>query len=182
MKPCRNCQNASELSYSVRAAYEEFGQQSLVPCLTALAAKTVIFDVEPLVADWDSGQEVLDRGIARVLDELAATPEVLLVCFATNSSRQPSMLPQRPGMQVEFVTSARKPLRTVPYRDFPRPGVVIGDQVLTDGLLARRLGYTFLHYSAAPAATPRGPRLLSQVGGLVRPVLFARDPGQRQAR
>jgi predicted HAD superfamily phosphohydrolase YqeG len=166
----------------VRAGYEEFGRPSLLPRLTALAAKTVIFDVEPLVADWDSGQDVLDRGIARVLDELTAIPGVLLVCFATNSSRQPSVLPQRPGLQVEFVTSARKPLRTAPYRGFPQPGVVIGDQVLTDGLLARRLGYTFLHFSPAPAAMPRGPRLLSQAGELVRPILFARDPGRRQAR
>jgi predicted HAD superfamily phosphohydrolase YqeG len=166
----------------VSASYEEFGRASLVPRLTALAAKTVIFDVEPLVADWDSGQEVLDRGIARVLDELRAIPGVLLVCFATNSSRQPSVLPQRPGLQVEFVTFARKPLWTAPYRNFPRPGVVIGDQVLTDGLLARRLGYTFLHYSPEPAAMPRGPRLLSQVGGLVRPVLFARDPRRHQVR
>jgi hypothetical protein len=117
-----------------------------------------------------------------VLDELTAVPGVLLVCFATNSSRQPSVLPQPPGMQVEFVTSARKPIRTAPYLDFPRPGVVIGDQVLTDGLLARRLRYTFLHYSPAPSAMPRGPRLLSQVGGLVRPVLFARDTGPHQAR
>jgi predicted HAD superfamily phosphohydrolase YqeG len=160
----------------VSAGYEEFGRQSLVRSLTALAAKTVIFDVEPLVADWDSGQEVLDRGIARILDELTAVPRVLLVCFATNSSRQPSVLPQLPGMQVEFVTSARKPLWTAPYRNFPRPGVVIGDQVLTDGLLARRLGFTFLHYSPPPAGMPPGPRLLSQVGGLVRPVLFARGP------
>jgi len=164
----------------VNAAYEEFSQQSLVPCLTSLAAKTVIFDVEPLVADWDSGQEVLDRGIARVLDQLTTIPGVLLVCFATNSSRQPSVLPQRPGMQVEYVTSARKPLWIAPYRDFPRPGVVIGDQVLTDGLLARRLGYTFLHYSPAPAAMPRGPKLLSRVGGLVRPVLFGHDSRRHQ--
>ena len=163
------------------AGYEEFSRPSLVRSLTALSPKTVIFDVEPLVADWDSGQEVLDRGIARVLDEVTAIPGVLLVCFATNSSRQPSALPQLPGMQVEFLTSARKPLWTAPYRNFPRPGVVIGDQVLTDGLLARRLGFTFLHYSPAPAGMPRGPRLLSQVGELVRPVLFARDPRRHRA-
>lgn len=166
----------------MRAAYEELGQQSLDHRVTALAAKTVIFDVEPLVADWDSGQEVLDRGIARVVDQLTAIPGLLLVCFATNSSRQPSVVPQRPGVQVQYVTSACKPLRIVPYQDFPRPGVVIGDQVLTDGLLARRLGYTFLHYSLPPAAMPPGPRALSRAGGLVRPVLFARDRTPHQAR
>ena len=164
----------------MKAAYEPFGQQSLGSCLTSLAAKTVIFDVEPLVADWDSGQDVLDRGIARILDQISAIPGVLLVCFATNSRRRPSVVPQSPGRQVEFLTSARKPLRTAPYRDFPRPGVVIGDQVLTDGLLAIRLGYTFLHFSPAPAGMPRGPRLLSRLGRIVRPVLWRGTPEDRE--
>jgi len=164
----------------VSAGYEELGQQQLGSCLTSLAARTVIFDVEPLVANWNSSQKALDRGIARILDQVAAIPGVLLVCFATNSSRRPSVIPASPGIQVEFVTAARKPLRTAPYRDFPRPGVVIGDQVLTDGLLARRLGYTFLHFAPAPAAMPPGPRMLSRAGGLVRPVLWRGTPGDRE--
>jgi predicted HAD superfamily phosphohydrolase YqeG len=48
-----------------------------------------------------------------------------------------------------YLASAVKPLRTAAYRALPRPGAVIGDQLSTDGLLARRLGYTFLHWRPA---------------------------------
>ncbi len=41
-----------------------------------LSAKTMIFDVEPLVAYWDGGQEALDQGISRVLSEVAVLPSV----------------------------------------------------------------------------------------------------------
>lgn len=138
-----------------------------------LSARTLIFDVEPFVADWDSSQQALDDGIARVLDHVTTIPGVLVVCFATNSSRRPSAIPGGPGVHVEYVASAAKPLQTTPYRQFPRPGIVIGDQILTDGLLARRLEYTFLHYSPERAGMPGGPKLLSRFGGLVRPFVFA---------
>jgi hypothetical protein len=59
-----------------------------------------------------------------------------------------------------YVASAGKPLRTASYRVLPRPGAVIGDQVATDGLLARRLGYTFLHWSPPLTGVPLGPRLM----------------------
>ena len=137
-----------------------------------LAARTLVFDVEPFVANWDSSQETLDDGVARVLGRVATIPGVLVVCFATNSSRRPSALPSCPGVQVEYLASASKPLQTAPYRTFPRPGIVIGDQVLTDGLLARRLGYTFLHYCPETATMPRGPRLLNRLGALARPALW----------
>ena len=29
----------------------------------ALSARTLVFDIEPLVAYWDGGQEALDQGI-----------------------------------------------------------------------------------------------------------------------
>jgi predicted HAD superfamily phosphohydrolase YqeG len=139
-----------------------------------VSARTLVFDIEPLVARWDSSQEMLDEGIARVLDHVATVPGLLVVCFATNSSRRPSALPSGQGVQVEYLASAGKPLQTAPYRPFPRPGIVIGDQVLTDGLLARRLGYAFLHYCPERAGMPGGPKLLSRLGELVRPFVFGR--------
>ena len=60
-----------------------------------LSARTMIFDVEPLVAYWDGGQEALDQGITRVLSEVAVLPAVQVLCFATNSSRRPSVVPER---------------------------------------------------------------------------------------
>jgi len=139
-----------------------------------LSAKTLILDVEPLVAYWDNGQDALDRGVAEILAKAAAVPGVAVVCFSTNSLRRPTTVPTAPGIRVVYLASARKPLWIAPYADFPRPGVVIGDQVVTDGLLARRLGYTFLHYRPAQHRSPWGPRLLDYGGRLARPLFFTR--------
>ncbi|HEY6277124.1 MAG TPA: hypothetical protein VIX86_12420 [Streptosporangiaceae bacterium] len=137
-----------------------------------LSAQTMIFDIEPLVAYWDSGQESLDRGIGLVLSEVGSVPTVRVVCFATNSLRRPSVVPSAAGLHVIYLASAGKPLRTAAYGRFPRPGMVIGDQVATDGILARRLGYTFVLYDPGLDSVPAGPRLMGAFGRLVRPLLF----------
>ena len=160
----------------MRTGYEPVADASLVPrVLRDLGARTVIYDVEPLVAHWDSSQAALDQGIAAVVGEVAAIGGVQVVCFATNSARLPSVLPAAPpGLQVRYVVSARKPLRTAPYADLPRPGVVVGDQIATDGLLARRLGFSFLHFQPPPGTVPAGPQALMRWGEVLRPLIFAR--------
>jgi predicted HAD superfamily phosphohydrolase YqeG len=126
----------------VRATIERAtGAGDAVRRARELSARTVIFDVEPLVACWDGDRQALDQGIARVFSEVSALPALQVLCVATNSQRRPTVLPSRTSMQVVYLASAGKPLRTSAYRRFPRPGVVIGDQVATDGILARRLGY-----------------------------------------
>jgi predicted HAD superfamily phosphohydrolase YqeG len=139
--------------------------------LTALRARTVVFDVEPLVAFWDTGQGALEDGIAAVL---AAAVDIGpdSVVFATNSARRPTTLPTAAWATVGYLASARKPLRVAAYQNLPRPGVVIGDQVATDGILAWRLGYTFVHYTPQLPGVPLGPRLMRQVGRPIRPLLF----------
>ncbi len=152
--------------------YQQFADEHDLPRLVvALSARTVVFDIEPLVATWDGTQGALDNGIARVLGDIGAIPGVRAICFATNSARQPSALPDIPGIDVSYIVSARKPARTAPYARLPRPGVVVGDQIMTDGLLARRLGYSFLHYRH-PQPGPIGPRLLDGIGQLARPLMF----------
>ena len=157
----------------MRAAFERAtGLGDAVRRAGELSARTVIFDVEPLVAYWDGGQEALDQGIARVLSEVAVLPAVQVLCFATNSPRRPSVVPSGAGVRVVYLVSAGKPLRTAAYRRFPRPGVVVGDQVATDGILARRLGYAFVQFDPQLAGAPAGPRLMGAAGRLVRPLLF----------
>jgi predicted HAD superfamily phosphohydrolase YqeG len=140
-----------------------------------LSARTMIFDIEPLVAYWDGGQGALDQGVARILSEVAVLPALEVVCFATNSARRPSEVPSPPGVQVIYLASAGKPVRTTPYLGFPRPGMVIGDQLPTDGILARRLGYAFVLVDPQLTDVPTGPRLMAAFGRLVRPLLFKRD-------
>lgn len=146
-----------------------------------LSVRTVILDVEPLVAHWSDAQKGLDEGTARVLSEIAKLPTVELVCFSTNSLRRPSVVPSAAGVRVVYIASAGKPLRIAPYHHFPRPGVVIGDQVATDGILAWRLGYAFIQVDQ-PIGVPAGPRLMEAGGRLVRPLLFSGWPGQRCER
>ena len=139
-----------------------------------LSAKTIIIDVEPFVAYWDTSQRVLEQGMALTLDQARLIPSVEAVCFATNSSRRPSIIPVVAGLRVIYLSSAHKPLRLALYRDLPTPRVVIGDQAATDGILARRLGCTFLHYTPLLTNTPVGPRLMSRCGRLVEPWLAGR--------
>jgi predicted HAD superfamily phosphohydrolase YqeG len=140
-----------------------------------LSVRTMIFDVEPLVSWWDSDQGSLDRGVAAIVGDLGAVPTVRVVVFATNSARRPSAVPSVPDVRVMYLASAGKPLRTAPYRALPRPGAVIGDQVPTDGLLARRLGYAFLHWSPRLTGVPLGPRLMHCLGRVALPLLFRAD-------
>jgi predicted HAD superfamily phosphohydrolase YqeG len=157
--------------------YEEFSdEQELLHRLKRLSPRTLIIDIEPLVAYWDSTQDALDRGIAHVLHLVAAIPSVAVVCFATNSARRPSAQPRGTEIHVVYLASAHKPVQIKPYLSFPRPGAVIGDQVLTDGLLAKRLGHAFLHYRAPLTGAPIGPRLLDGLGRLARRPIFG--PGR----
>ncbi len=157
--------------------YREFSdEQELLHRLKQISPRTLIIDIEPLVACWDNTQGALDRGITHVLDLVAAIPSVAVVCFATNSARRPSAQPRSSKVHVVYVASAHKPVQIRPYLGFPRPGVVIGDQVLTDGLLARRLGYAFLHYRTPLTGAPIRTQLLSALGRLARRPVFG--PGR----
>jgi predicted HAD superfamily phosphohydrolase YqeG len=144
--------------------------------IRVMRARTVIFDIEPVVAAWDTSARDLDEGVARVLDWVSAVPGLRAVCFATNSAREPSAVPIIPGLLVDYLSSARKPLRLSPYARLPRPGVVVGDQIATDGVLARRLGYAFVHFRPPPGSMPAGPAVLYRAGTLMRPALFRRPP------
>jgi hypothetical protein len=168
----------------VTGAYERVTSVAeLFARVRELALATLIFDIEPLVAPWDGGQQGLDRGVAEIVGQAETLPSVLAVVFSTNSARRPSDFPPAPpapavspALRVEYVASAAKPLRIAPYRDLPRPGAVIGDQLPTDGILAYRLGYLFLHYDPPYGHVPIGPRLMHRWGRAVRPVLFGRQP------
>ena len=160
----------------MRPGYERLaGLDEALDRIRQLSVQTVIFDVEPLVAYWDSGQEALDQGVARVLTWADTVPGLKVVCFSTNSLRRPLAMPST-KVRAVYLSAAGKPLRTSQYRDFPRPGAVIGDQMATDGILARRLGYTFLQGRPVDHLPP-GPLVMHGLGSLVRPFFFTRPHG-----
>ena len=165
----------------MRAGYEQFTElRGVLARAKELSLRTMIFDIEPLVAWWGGSQQALDRGTAAVLAELDDVPELQVLVFATNSARRPTVIPPVPGVQVRYLTSAAKPLRTAAYRGLPRPGAVIGDQAPTDGLLAYRLEYTFMYWNPQLAGVPLGPKVLHLLGQLSLPLFFKRNapPGK----
>jgi len=156
----------------LRIAYQRLTDpETVIRCLGQLAPRTVVVDVEPLIAAWDSGQSSLSQGVAHFLQQVSATPGLSEVCFATNSRRRLPATVTSDRQNVRYLAFACKPLRTAPYRDLPRPGVVIGDQVATDGVLAWRLGYSFIHYYPS-YRVPFGSNLMRYLGYPVRPILF----------
>jgi predicted HAD superfamily phosphohydrolase YqeG len=123
---------------------------------------TLVVDVEPLLVAWSGTQADLDRELERFVDALGPHPRVV---FVTNSARRPTgPLPPTVG----FVSAARKPLTRL-GRLAP-PVVVVGDQPLTDGLLAWRHRATYLQ-NPLPAHAPLGVRVQRWCGGVVLRVL-----------
>ena len=133
-------------------------------------ANSVIVDVEPTVAVWGSDAIALEEGVARVARELATVPDVRTIVFLTNSSR-PAPRPVPGAVAFTYCTKARKPWRIRSLRALPTPVAVVGDQILTDGLLAYRLAAVFVHLPAV-GQVPWWPRLQALSGRAVRRLLF----------
>jgi len=139
----------------VRVPYREVTNLStVVDWLDELGARTVVLDVEPLVAVWDTGEAELERGVEEAVALLAEVPSLESVGFATNSLRR---LSGAVAGDAFFVTAARKPLLTRPYRDLPHPGVVVRNRIVRQ----------------------RSPLLLHLVGGLPRAADHFADPSHR---
>ena len=105
---------------------------------------------------WDTGDAELKRGVDEAVALLAEVPSLESVGFATNSLRR---LSGAIAGNAFFVTAARKPLLTRPYKHLPHPGVVVGDQLATDGCWpggsASRSRTSATRRPAIPGARPR---------------------------
>jgi hypothetical protein len=139
-------------------------------------AQTAMIDVEPLVATWGSSANTLATGLGRIEARAERLSQLSILVFMTNS-RRGRLLPLPAGrVSVSYVSSAGKPWRLDALRQCPDPIVVIGDQILTDGLLAWRLrsrGARFIHVSTEHC--PWWPRIQACIGSLLGPILF-KDP------
>jgi hypothetical protein len=128
---------------------------------------TAIIDVEPIVSHWKQNQEDLDRGLRSVLAKLADIPLV----FVTNSDRSPSN--ECTGRAVTFISKARKPFTRLPAN--MAYSAVIGDQILTDGLLAWRYQTLYIQ-TPLPPGTPLGICVQRFIGNLLIHLMFREVP------
>jgi len=134
---------------------------------------TLVVDVQPFVAPWGCSSDVAISGAVALSEYLARTmPNLKTLVFATNArSAHGQKLPEE-GPQVTFVSAARKPWRINYLAGAPRPVVVLGDQIITDGLLAFRLHGQFLHWRGRDR-TPWWPRLQAMIGALLVRLMFS---------
>jgi predicted HAD superfamily phosphohydrolase YqeG len=133
-------------------------------------ARTVVLDVQPMFRGWRSSEVNMEVG--PVVSALrAASPELVSLVFASNARRLDLVPPDGCG---PVVVGARKPWRVGYLSAAPVPIVVVGDQVVTDGLLAWRIGATFVHWRDAGPA-PKWPRIQRGLGRVVARWVFIND-------
>lgn len=149
----------------------------LVPSATHL-----IVDVDGTLLPFD-GVRAPDEAVER-LNDLVAARRPHAVCVTTNAAGALHLDADHAGVPVSYVRRARKPWTRraalgsrcdTPEAECRR--AVIGDQVLTDGLLALRLKAVFVHVTSAGAHEPPGSRFMRLVGRLLTPVLFRNEAG-----
>lgn len=130
--------------------------------------KVIIFDVDNTLAPQGVDLAEFGRLVNSAIDRVQANPCIARVIALTNG-------PQR---QVErMVSRGNKPWTTrrrLKLRRSDVPLVVVGDQVLTDGLLAWRLRATFLHLVIDDEVEDRRQTIMRRIGNVVVMILFRR--------
>jgi predicted HAD superfamily phosphohydrolase YqeG len=148
--------------------------QAVWPEVRALEPTALLIDIEPFVAAWGTDDSALLRGLRERLDECATIASLREVVFVTNSHRSPSEGVPSTSLPVSYIARARKPFLDVSrFASLRPPVIVIGDQVLTDGLMAWRLNATFVQVPL-PARISFGVRAQGSLGRIVASLLFRR--------
>jgi predicted HAD superfamily phosphohydrolase YqeG len=130
--------------------------------------KVVISDVDNTLVPQDVSLGEFGAVVNASIDRLEAQPNVARVIALTNG-------PEREVSRL--VSRGNKPWtsrRRLGLRGTPTPVVVVGDQVLTDGLLAWRLRATFLHLVIDGEDEARRQATMRRLGSHLIGVLFRR--------
>jgi predicted HAD superfamily phosphohydrolase YqeG len=145
------------------------------PLLQAVAADaylTLIIDIEPIVARWNAPSAAFTRGAVAFQEGVRYHARTVRhVVFASNADRPRPTLRAVPGLHTHVIPSARKPWRIDYLSSLPPPVAVVGDQLLTDGLLAWRIGARFFHWQPV-GPMPWWPKLQSVAGRILAQVFF----------
>jgi hypothetical protein len=145
----------------------------VLTAVTELQPATLVVDVQPFVAPWGCSPEEVVSGAIVLSRQLAETaPSLRSLTFATNARFTLQVKHQAEHPQVTFVGMACKPWRIGYLANAPRPVIVLGDQVITDGLLAFRLNGQFLHWQM-DGREPWWPRLQATAGDLIVKIMFS---------
>ena len=136
---------------------------------------TLVLDLEPMILAWDASGDELSDALSRIGNALGwAQDPRMQVVIVSNSTR---ILPRSvsiSGDEVTVIGRAAKPWRPTILATHPKPILIVGDQVVTDGILAWRLGAAFVHWQLSERA-PLWPTFQSKVGCAVERLLFAQS-------
>jgi predicted HAD superfamily phosphohydrolase YqeG len=130
--------------------------------------KVIIFDVDNTLAPQGVPLAEFGQLVNSAIDHVEANPGIARVIALTNG-------PQR--RVARMVSRGNKPWTTrrrLGLRGSSAPLVVVGDQVLTDGLLAWRLKATFLHLVIDDETEERRQAVMRCIGSIVVVMLFRR--------
>ena len=130
--------------------------------------KVIICDVDNTLVPQGVPVEEFGELVNAAIDRLEANRNIARVIALTNG-------PQR--QVARMVSRGNKPWTTrrrLGLRQSCRPVVVVGDQVLTDGLLAWRLRATFLHLVIDDETEERRQAIMRRLGGIITVGLFQR--------
>jgi predicted HAD superfamily phosphohydrolase YqeG len=128
---------------------------------------TIVFDIDNTLVPQGAAEDEFRNGVLGARRRFEAIPSVDRVVMLTNG------LPR--GAR-GIIARGNKPWTTRRRLglDARTKTWVVGDQVLTDGLLAWRLGATFCHVVIDHRAEPTRQALMRWLGRIVTPVLFDR--------
>jgi len=131
--------------------------------------KVIIFDVDNTLAPQGCALDDFAMLVNAAIDRCEECGSVKRVIALTNG-------PQR---EVDrMVSRGNKPWTTrrrLGLSGNREPIVVVGDQVLTDGLLAWRLRATFLHLVIDDEEEERRQAIMRRIGAMITAVLFRSD-------
>lgn len=130
--------------------------------------KVIIFDVDNTLAPQGVPVAEFIQLVNSAIDRVEANPSVARVIALSNGAQR-----EVPRM----VSRGNKPWTTRRRLELgasSAPLVVVGDQVLTDGLLAWRLRATFLHLVIDDETEERRQAIMRRIGSIVLVLLFRR--------
>jgi predicted HAD superfamily phosphohydrolase YqeG len=142
------------------------------PQVRALEPAALLIDIEPFVAAWRTDEPALLRGLRERLAECATIVSLREVVFVTNSGRSPRDGVPGASFPVSYISAARKPFLDLSrFASLGSPVVVIGDQAVTDGLMAWRLNAIFVQVPL-PDRCSVGVRAQSLLGRMISAFVF----------
>ena len=143
--------------------------EDLLPCTGGPA--TLIFDVDNTLVRQGAPPDEFIEAVNAVIDRFEAHPSVDRVIALTNGAQR--AVPRLVSRGNKPWTTRRR-LKLTGISDL----VVVGDQVLTDGVLAWRLGATFVHLVIDDSSEPPDQSRMRRRGKCLESLLFREDQSE----